>query len=167
MNKALLFALCAGVLVVAGCTKTAPTNNASGATADAPTAGSDKTAFATCLTNMNLKMYGTEWCGHCKTQKWMFGDAFAKVTYIDCDKQRQACIDAGVQGFPTWIDAAGNKYPGTQTLEKLAEVAGCAMDGTATKDAPTAEVAPAVETGTADTGAAAPVAETGAATTGA
>lgn len=92
----------------------------------------------------------------------MFGDAFAKVTYIDCDKERQACIDAGVQGFPTWIDAAGNKYPGTQTLEKLAEVAGCSMDGTASKPAPAAEVAPAAETGTADTGATAPAAETGA-----
>lgn len=177
MKKTLLFALCASMLVVAGCTKPAPTNNptSSGATAEktAPTDGTDYTAFATCLANAKLHMYGTEWCGHCKDQKAMFGDAFAKVTYTDCDKQRQACIDAGVQGFPTWIDAAGNKYPGTQTMAKLGEVAGCSMDGTATKPVPTAQTgvadtgAKAPMTGNADTGAKAPMAETGATTTGA
>lgn len=168
MNKTLLLALFASVLVFAGCTKTTtPTPTGTGdAAATAPTADAqDYTAFATCLTNNKLRMYGTEWCGHCKNQKAMFGAAFANADYIDCDKERQACIDAGVQGFPTWIDAAGNKYPGTQSLEKLGQVAGCAMDGTSTA-APAAE-APAADTGTADTGATAPAAETGAATTGA
>lgn len=171
MNKTLLLVLFASVLVFAGCTKKA--TPPSEGTGDVVAVKNNTAAFATCLANAKLHMYGTEWCGHCKDQKAMFGDNFASVTYTDCDKERQACIDAGVQGFPTWIDAAGNKYPGTQSLEKLGEVAGCSMDGTATKPVPAVE-APAADTGakapmtgTADTGAKAPMAETGAATTGA
>lgn len=96
----------------------------------APTAEVDlekTTKLADCLTEKKMTMYGTERCGHCKNQKELFGEAFAKVTYVDCDAQRQTCLDAGVRGFPTWIDGQGNQYPGTQQLEKLAEVAGCEM----------------------------------------
>lgn len=85
------------------------------------------TKLAECLTEKWVIMYGTEWCGHCKNQKALFGEAFAKVKYVDCDAERQTCLDAGVRGFPTWIDAAGNQYPGTQQLAKLAEVGGCSM----------------------------------------
>lgn len=38
-------------------------------------------------------------------------------------------MDNGIQGYPTWKDAAGNFFPGVQSLEKLAEIAGCSMDG--------------------------------------
>ena len=68
-------------------------------------------------------MYGTERCGHCKTQKAAFGTAFENVDYVDCDEDRQACLDAGVRGFPTWIDADANPYPGTQSLDRLAAIA--------------------------------------------
>ncbi|MDP2670734.1 MAG: thioredoxin domain-containing protein [bacterium] len=81
--------------------------------------------LAACLTENGVTMYGTERCGHCKNQKAMFGEAFDKVTYVDCDQQRQTCLDAGVRGFPTRIDAQGNTYPGTQPLSKLAEIGTC------------------------------------------
>lgn len=85
----------------------------------------DATALATCLTDNGVTMYGTNWCSHCKDQKAMFGDAFEQVTYVDCDESKPACVAAGVQWFPTWKDNAGNAYPGTQSLERLAEIAGC------------------------------------------
>lgn len=96
--------------------------------ADAPTVDLEQTTkLAECLTEKKVVMYGTEWCGHCKNQKALFGEAFAKATYVDCDAQRQVCLDAGVRGFPTWIDAQGNQFPGTQQLAKLAEIGGCEM----------------------------------------
>lgn len=88
---------------------------------------SDLGVLASCLTEAGLTMYGTEWCSHCKTQKAMFGDNFAKVNYVDCDADKTACVAAGVQGFPTWVDNKGDNYPGVQTLEKLASLAGCEM----------------------------------------
>lgn len=83
------------------------------------------TKLANCMSENDLTMYGTERCGHCKDQKELFSDAFANVQYIDCDADRQACLDAGVRGFPTWVDADGNAYPGTQSLERLQAIAGC------------------------------------------
>ncbi len=147
MKKLALLSILFASLILVGCgSKTAPTGDAPAAdapTADVmpaveaeptvdgvPTADVDveqTTKLATCLTEKGVKMYWTEWCGHCKNQKALFGDAFAKATYIDCDAERQTCLDAGVRGFPTWIDAAGNQYPGTQQLAKLAEIGGCSM----------------------------------------
>jgi glutaredoxin len=77
------------------------------------------------MTENGITMYGTERCSHCQNQKALFGDAFANVSYVDCDADRQACLDAGVRGFPTWIDSENNPYPGTQTLERLAAISGC------------------------------------------
>lgn len=149
MKKLTLLSLVFATLVLVGCGAKAPTGDTTdtgtgaaqqeaadttakvdGAedTAAAPTVDTAKTAkLADCLTEKKVTMYGTEWCGHCKNQKALFGESFAKVTYVDCDAQRQACLDAGVRGFPTWIDAQGNQFPGTQQLEKLAEIGGCEM----------------------------------------
>ena len=149
MKKFALVSLFALSFLLIGCGQntTTPTDEDAGTEENAPTANSAQvdaavapteapapevdlektTKLADCLTEKKMTMYGTERCGHCKNQKQLFGDAFAKVTYVDCDAQRQTCLDAGVRGFPTWIDGQGNQYPGTQQLEKLAEVAGCEM----------------------------------------
>ena len=80
--------------------------------------------LAQCLTSNQIKMYGTEWCPHCKDQKELFGSSFKYVDYIDCDKQRETCLIAGIQGYPTWI-INNQKYPGTQSLEKLKQLSNC------------------------------------------
>lgn len=82
--------------------------------------------FAKCLTEKGVIMYGTEWCPHCKNQKAAFGNSFEYVNYIDCDKNRDACIRAGVQGYPTWV-IDGKSYPGEQPLFDLSSLAGCPM----------------------------------------
>jgi hypothetical protein len=51
-------------------------------------------------------MYGTTWCSHCNAQKELFGSSFENIEFVDCDASKPACVAAGVQGFPTWIDAA-------------------------------------------------------------
>lgn len=83
------------------------------------------TRLANCMTENGTIMYGTARCDHCQRQKALFGDAFANATYIDCDEDRQSCLDAWVRGFPTWIDGEGSSFPGTQTLERLAAISGC------------------------------------------
>jgi len=77
--------------------------------------------FAKYLTAQGVKMYGTEWCPHCKTQKALFGDSFQYIDYIDCDKESKACLDANINGFPTW-NINNQNYPGVQPLEELAKL---------------------------------------------
>jgi|SRR3989344_207913 len=79
--------------------------------------------FAKYLTEQGVKMYGTEWCPHCKNQKKLFGSSFQYINYTDCDKNRQECLSAGVQGYPTW-EIDGQNYPGEQSLERLAQLSG-------------------------------------------
>jgi glutaredoxin len=72
-------------------------------------------------------MYGTEWCSHCKNQKAAFGSSFEYVYYVDCDKDKDECIKAGVKGYPTW-QINGENYPGEQSFERLAFLTGCSVE---------------------------------------
>lgn len=92
--------------------------------------GGDKTtadpvSFAECLTEKGAVMYGADWCPHCQNQKRMFGGAFSLVNYVECPDDPQRCLDAGIEGYPTWIFADGTKLTGEQKLETLAEKTGC------------------------------------------
>jgi len=83
-------------------------------------------AFAQCLTEKDVVMYGTEWCSHCQNQKKEFGKSFQYINYVDCDFQKSECNKAGVKGYPTWnID--GTNYPGEQPLYRLASLSGCEL----------------------------------------
>ncbi|HIH31478.1 TPA: hypothetical protein HA235_02115 [Candidatus Woesearchaeota archaeon] len=81
-------------------------------------------ALAQCLTEKGATMYGTEWCSHCKAQKELFGKSFQYINYVDCDKARNDCIAAGVDGYPTW-KINNRLYPGTQSLYTLALTSDC------------------------------------------
>lgn len=83
-------------------------------------------AFASCLTEKKVKMYGTDWCHYCQNQKELFGDSFKFINYINCDKKKQECITVGVEGYPTW-EINNKLYPGVQQLTKLAELTGCSI----------------------------------------
>ena len=41
-------------------------------------------AFARCLTERGVKMYGAWWCPHCVEQKEMFGASFEYAPYVEC-----------------------------------------------------------------------------------
>src|ERR1700690_2628426 len=71
-------------------------------------------AFANCLTEKQIKMYGLYWCTHCAEQKEMFGESFKHVTYIECGvkgsrDEDPVCKDAGVKNFPTWQFPDGSR----------------------------------------------------------
>ena len=82
--------------------------------------------FAKCLTDIGAAMYGTDGCGHCQNQKKTFESSFDHINYVNCDYSRQACIDAGIQGYPTWR-INGNNYPGEKSLQELSSLSGCRL----------------------------------------
>ncbi|NJK38431.1 MAG: vitamin K epoxide reductase family protein [Oscillatoriales cyanobacterium RM1_1_9] len=88
---------------------------------------SAQVALAEHLSQADAKMYGAYWCGHCKTQKELFGaEAVKKMPYIECDAggqnpQPQRCEAAKITSYPTW-EINGQLYPGVQTLETLAQL---------------------------------------------
>jgi len=86
-----------------------------------------KIAIATCLKEKWAKLYGTEWCPHCKNQKKVLGkEALDVVGFIDCDEKKWTCQKAGIKGYPTWI-IDGKQYPGSQKMERLAQLGQCSL----------------------------------------
>lgn len=94
------------------------------------TASNNLDSFAKCLTEKGVKMYGASWCPHCENNKRLFGNSWNYVNYVECavedqpQVQTQACSDAGISGYPTWL-INNEKYPGEQSLERLAQLSGC------------------------------------------
>ncbi|HEV8289678.1 MAG TPA: hypothetical protein VGQ00_01855 [Candidatus Norongarragalinales archaeon] len=89
-------------------------------------------AFAQCLTDKGVKMYGAFWCPHCIEQKEMFGSSSKYINYVECslpDKsdQTQVCKDAQIVSYPTWEFANGQRTTGARTLQELAFRSGCQL----------------------------------------
>lgn len=80
--------------------------------------------LAACLTEKGWTMYGTSWCSHCQNTKAAFGEAFKKVSFVDCDFDTFKCSAAGVSGYPTWFNGK-QSIVGEKTLEELASLTGC------------------------------------------
>lgn len=85
--------------------------------------------FAKCLASKNITMYGADWCPHCQNEKRDFGSAFQFVPYVECPKDPNRCLAAGVEGYPTWVwpGTDGKKLVGEQGLTKLSAESGCAL----------------------------------------
>ena len=87
--------------------------------------------LADCLSQKGAKMYGTYWCPHCQAQKKLFGAAFSKINYVECSpqgnprEQTQACKDAGIMSYPTWVFPNGDRTSGEIAFKDLADKAGC------------------------------------------
>ncbi len=81
-------------------------------------------------------MYGAHWCPACAEQKDLFGHAaFEEVPYVECSPNggrgtppAQACIDAQIQSYPTWI-IDEQRLRGVQSFEQLATASGYVLDG--------------------------------------
>lgn len=76
-----------------------------------------------CIAN-NSTFYGVEWCSYCQKQKALFGTNIDLINYIDCDEDRDACIAANIEIYPTWI-INGIKHTGLMYEEELKESTGC------------------------------------------
>ena len=86
--------------------------------------------FAQCLASKNITMYGAAWCPHCQKEKALFGASFKYVPYVECPDNTKLCEDKGISGYPTWIDGAGKKYEGEQSLETLSNITQCQLPTT-------------------------------------
>ena len=78
-------------------------------------------SLAQCLTDSGAKMYGAEWCGHCQSQKELFGDSFEYITFVDAVYEPELASSYGVPGYPTWVLADGTFLIGKQSIETLME----------------------------------------------
>jgi hypothetical protein len=89
-------------------------------------------AFAQCLSDKQVKMYGLYWCEHCEQQKEMFGASFKHVNYIECGikgshDEEPICKTAGIKNFPTWEFPDGSRREGPQPLTILSEKTTCKL----------------------------------------
>ncbi len=87
-------------------------------------------ALAQCLAAQRATLYGAFWCPHCQHQKQLFGDGAASLPYVECSTadgtaQTQACIDAKITGYPTWVFADGSRLVGEEPLSTLATKVSC------------------------------------------
>jgi len=91
-------------------------------------------AFAHCLTERGVKMYGAWWCPHCVEQKEKFGASFEYVPYVECGIkgdlhwQAQVCKDENVKHYPTWqFPPTGERVERIFTLQELSDRTGCLL----------------------------------------
>jgi hypothetical protein len=91
-------------------------------------------AFARCLKDRNVLMYGAYWCPHCAEQKELFGASFKYAPYVECGiegnrrGEQQVCKDAGIKLFPTWqFPPTGERVEGNLSLEALSDKTGCPL----------------------------------------
>ncbi|MFP4297590.1 MAG: hypothetical protein ACLFT0_07005 [Spirulinaceae cyanobacterium] len=90
---------------------------------------SPKIALAQHLNSIGAKVYGTYWCGACKYQRDLFGQAaVTQIQEIECDPrgknaQPNLCRQAGVRAYPTW-QINGQNYQGARSLAELAQLSG-------------------------------------------
>ncbi len=69
----------------------------------------------------------------------MFGDAWEKVTYVECDPNGKnanpgLCKEKGVERYPTWEFPDGTIESGEKTFEELAERSTCPLPEEANGD---------------------------------
>lgn len=112
MKKVFALALLGMVTVLAGCTSNT-------------TIDPQIDALATCLTEKEVVMYGTESCTFCQKQKRMFGESFAKVTYVDCYAEPLKCQAKGITAYPSREIPGLSTEAGLLELTQLAEKVGC------------------------------------------
>jgi hypothetical protein len=91
-------------------------------------------AFAKCLKDRNVLMYGAYWCPHCVEQKEEFGASFKYAPYVECGipgntrGEKQVCKDAGIQHFPTWqFPPVGERVERVLPLDDLSDRTGCPL----------------------------------------
>lgn len=93
---------------------------------------SEVDAFAKCLTENEVVMYGAFWCPHCAKTKKNFGSSFQYINYVECDpkgdnEQSELCIERGIDKYDTWEFASGERIISEPSFEELAEKSGCMM----------------------------------------
>jgi hypothetical protein len=91
-------------------------------------------AFARCLKDRGVKMYGAWWCPHCQDQKEKFGASFEYAPYVECGVEgdahavSQVCKDDNIHHYPTWqFPPTGERVERVFTLQELSDRTGCSL----------------------------------------
>jgi len=89
-------------------------------------------AFATCLGDQGATFYGAYWCPACNQQKTLFGKSQQYLPYTECSEpgtraQNETCIAAGIERYPTWEFAGGQRIEGVIPLDGLAQLTTCEL----------------------------------------
>jgi hypothetical protein len=93
-------------------------------------------AFARCLKDRGVKMYGAYWCPHCQEQKEKFGASTLEDygPYVECGVKgdlhglSQVCKDEGIKHYPTWqFPPTGERVERIFSLEELSDRTGCPL----------------------------------------
>ncbi len=91
-------------------------------------------AFARCLGDRGVKMYGAWWCPHCAEQKAEFRASKKYLPYIECGVpgdvkgKNPVCVDEGIHRFPTWqFPPTGEREERVMSLEALSDRTGCPL----------------------------------------
>ena len=78
------------------------------------------------LRSIGARFFGAWTCPACFRQMNLFGkQAGAEVPYVKCRKpeplpaQAEACREAGIRAYPTWVLSDGQRREGVQSLEAL------------------------------------------------
>jgi hypothetical protein len=90
-------------------------------------------AFAQCLSEKGIVMYGAEWCSHCQEEKNAFGNSFRLVSYVECTKNPKECLAAGIVAYPTWVFPDGKNLVGKQGVLKLSKESQCPLPASITE----------------------------------
>lgn len=96
------------------------------------------TPFGQYLKDQGVKFYGSFACSHCQDQKKLLGEGGWEPVYVECvnkgtGKITQACEDAKIEAFPTWIFKDGTRKEGTLSIKVLEEMTGFKPASTTTK----------------------------------
>jgi hypothetical protein len=83
----------------------------------------EKVKLAQCLSEKGNTLHITSTCSECKEQIELFGSA-SKFLKIEMCENHFNCPD--IKGFPSW-DLPEGPYYGSQTLQDLIELSGCAI----------------------------------------
>ena len=83
------------------------------------------------LRSVGARFFGAWTCPACFRQMNLFGkQAGAEVPYVECRKpealpeQAEACREAEIRAYPTWVLSDGQRREGVQSLEALSSWSG-------------------------------------------
>ena len=89
-------------------------------------AAESSSGFGDCLVERGVYMYGSDNCASCSDQKRVLGEEFNKISYINCDFNKEECTKKGISVYPVWAKG-NNVLLGLQSLETLSEFSGCGL----------------------------------------
>jgi len=86
------------------------------------TGESEKEKIALCLNGLGSEFYTSLSCADCEKQEKLFGNAFSKITQVDCGPDKVNCPN--IREIPAWYIDKQIHY-GFKSLNELKAISGC------------------------------------------